>query len=643
MFRKKISAFAKALISFSSWGVVLGIVIAVMLSYFVVPCWYSLSIEVAARQTLYSTATGAVTTILAISLSLSLFSVQHAASQYTPGMLRYYVRDPRTWIIFSFFSFAAIFNFLALSNLLPSYAWLTSLILFVGCLYILGLNFVHSANSVRPTALLKKLRHEAAHLISAVPQNDSRCEEVVSQVFYLVRKAAEIRDRETYSEGLDAIVDLFRSHFQSRGSYLYGNRFSDFGYENLNSLGEFGALTSRDTFFLQSLLGRFGTIGIAAARSTSEDDVTPQYSMLACEFLGRLGMLCLRSHLFDACAESMRSIERIGLESILLHHDDALAFDNLTKIGRRALEARDWYAPMVAANSFANLLAASADGRFQVVSFELNLEEVEKFAEAVLSAGYGNRVLSPLYTPKSRGVFEHSLGMVAERALVIKNSEYPREQTHFKEEYVVTLEAAIIAHLGNVGTYSIKSRDRLVCRSIINSLYEIGRSVCLKERFVTFPNHLNNEFQAIVNWLKNFYVISEDTFAVEEVIPALEILSFDSIRQKLEPAISAAISGLKEVASRNSNSDRDEICEGILRVGIYSFELGNQEAASKCLQILKDLDIDIKATLDSLAKRFDFVNSYNLFHDLKDQAFAIFTETVSKDSLRRITMALGLA
>lgn len=617
-----------------------------MFSYFVVPYWYPLSIEVAARQALYSTATAAVTTILAISLSLSLFSVQYAASQYTPGMLRYYVRDPRTWAIFSFFSFAAIFDILALSNLLPSYAWLTSLILFVGCLYFLGLNFVHSSNSVRPTALLKKLRRNVVHLISTVPQDDSKCEEVASQVFYLVRKAAEIRDRETYSEGLDAIVEMFRSYFQTRGSYLYGNRFSDFGYENLNSLGEFGVL-GRDTFFLQSLLGKFGEIGIAAARSTPEEDANPHYSMLACEYLEGLGMLCLRSHLFEACAESMRSVERIGLESILLHHDDSLAVNKLTKIGRSALAVMDWYVPMTAANSLANLLAASADGRFRVLDFELELEEVEKFAKAALSSGYGSRVLPALYTPKSRGISKHSLAMVAESALVIKNSVYPQEQTHFREEYAKTLEAAIIAHLGHVGNFSIKSQDQLVCRDIVNSLCEIGRFVCLKERFVTFPNHLNEEFETIVKWLKSFYMASEDAFAIEEVPSALEILSFDSIREELEPAISAAISSLKDMASRDPrpkhDRSRDEICEGILRIGIYSFELGGQEEATKCVQILKEMNIDIKAAMDSLTERYDFANSYRSVYGLKDQAFALFAETVSKDSLNRFMMVLGLA
>lgn len=618
------------------WIVAMGVYVAFVLSY-LVPYWYPLKTGVAFGEALYSAAGAAIVTILAISFSFSLFTVQYAAAKYMPGMLDYYVKESKTWFVFSFFAIAAIFNFVGLSGLLPAHAWLSSLVLLVGCMYYLALNFIHSSNMVSPLALLHKLKIKTLRVVASLPENDPKIEAAMSQVFYLVRGASEIRDQETYTNGMDAITEIYHAYFQAKGNFLSGTRFLDVGLEKLNSMGEL-AVSNRDTFFLQVLFEKLGIIGVDACRSTSVLDVNPYYSMLAGHYLEQLGMTSLASYLYDASAGAIRNIEKIGLESIRLHRDDGLAVQQITAIGRQALTMKDWYVPSVAASSLANLLALSASAQVRSIDFETDLKEIQRFATQALVAGFGVRALLSLYGPQS--IFKQSLVNIARSFLTVKNSEYPMIETHPREKDVKELETALIDHLGRIAHVAFTTQDWLILKEVTTSLSEIGR-LCVPEKFKTYPDHFADELKTIVNELSSLFISVKGLrpdFS-DDLIYAIEILCFESLRNGINTVVPHALSNLKDMAEeaslRYNKREFEEICKAMIQVSVYTFALDQKELTSQCITTLTETaGAQLRELANSVIVDYE-TTGVETVQELRNEAQLIFRKGVTIELLEQ--------
>src|SRR5207253_1800651 len=84
-------------------GFIIGIVILYLFSYF------NLSIKLQ-NDIFLSTSATIVATILTVSFSISIFTIQLADQNYNHSLLMKYLKEKATWIIFTLLSVSAIIN-----------------------------------------------------------------------------------------------------------------------------------------------------------------------------------------------------------------------------------------------------------------------------------------------------------------------------------------------------------------------------------------------------------------------------------------------------------------------------------------------------------------------------------------------------
>ena len=125
--------------------------------------------DISAIQSMLPVMGEILATILAISFSIAILVIQHAASSYTASILEMYKRDYWTFVFFGYYVVSLILTITALLFSTDMYLANMALITFLYSFLILLLHFIHIIDLIDPRKIIEKAEEQCVKYIVNIP------------------------------------------------------------------------------------------------------------------------------------------------------------------------------------------------------------------------------------------------------------------------------------------------------------------------------------------------------------------------------------------------------------------------------------------------------------------------------------------
>lgn len=309
-------------------------------------------LEVNNRTSFFSTIATSLAAILAIIFSISLATIQHAASKYSPSILEYYKQDKPIIVTYLIFIISIAFAILSLSMDWSFRAIIISFILLIFCLFLVLFQFWRLTDMVNPVELIKKIRDKAIKNIIQLPKklknsikgvkarnefersliksesykefqfhsDESLHEEnkkYILQLADIIQKSALRREYETCAAGFDAIADIAKEYISIRQKDITPeDKFLQSIYEKLEAISKI-SFRNEDVPLLQEVIKAFEKIGCATTEIEVISSVSGlnQITSLSDYYIRQIGLKSIKEELWDVAAQSVRSLGQLGVSA----------------------------------------------------------------------------------------------------------------------------------------------------------------------------------------------------------------------------------------------------------------------------------------------------------------------------------------
>jgi len=593
------------------------------------------TIPIEPTETLFATSAEFIAAIIAVSFSLSILMVQHAASTYTPSLLSDYIKDISTWIVFSVLSFTVLFNLLSLILDWGQRGVFISIFLSIYSFIFLGFQFVHTSRIINPINVIERIQKRIIKYIHTIPaqvekkintleprtqferalfsnelyrwfrfHSDRSLHEPsrksIAQIVDMIQKSTLKRESETAAKGLDAISNVIEAYLKIRQTDTTPNDpFIEPIYEQLKSISNI-AFENRDVHLLRQIINAFERIGKLSTKLPLISLMQGSHHLtgLSAFYIKEIGIKASQNELWDTAAEAVMSIKEVGVTSINENKDDTLTIDRVSEF----VLFRNWYVNRAVFEAFSVLVKISIKNQMDENMLAIHLEkisETSKIAVKTLPQYRAHYVLLPLCAPSSRSLFEGSFRNLIAQTLLIKRGKFPKIETRGREEYVKNVSSDILETLRSVGLEAAKGKNALLTHDIVDSLYEIG-ILLLEEKFVTFKNHFQDELRDVVDYLEKIYIAWEGNTSIvpRDVIDSLTILAFEGMKNNQPNIASRIASILLNLSKIKAESPEDgnvaaRIVDKIQMIGIFAVEKNQKDIATQCVNLLREFDNNI--------------------------------------------------
>ncbi|MCD4713095.1 MAG: DUF2254 domain-containing protein [Clostridiales bacterium] len=574
-----------------------------------------------------------IATILAIFFSISLFTIQHAANNYTPSLLGDFKTDKKTWFVFFLFSASVVFNLLSLIFNWSLRSVCTSIVLLGFCFIFLGFQFIHTINLIDPLEVIKRIKDKAIKNITRFPKklqksikavktrnefeqsfvkselykevwfhgNESLHEEnkkYILQLTDIIQKSTLQREYETCVAGFNAIADIAEEYISIRQNDVTPeDKFLQHIYEKLEAISEI-AFRNEDVSLLQEIIKAFEKIGCATTKIEVFSSATGlnQITDLSGYYIHRIGLKSIKEELWDVSAQSVRSLGKVGVSASQknLWDNVAITSDKICEIGvNSASIKKEWFTVHISNGELARLaIYTIPDTPFYYDAIVPIIENIEKLSVKSIENIKSNTVVtvSPIIGPAS----DVSAKEMVKAALNVKNKEYPVNETHPSEKYAKDIISKIIDTLRAIGVSAAETQSRTVLDYTNDTLRDIGL-ICIGEKFVTFKENLEEELINLVNSVRVIYTACEafSSSSNSKISESLAILGIHCVENKLEKITSNIISDLLNIAIHTMKFDKSEahiIASKIGLIGVFGTERNNDVIVEKCLATLIKFD-----------------------------------------------------
>lgn len=603
---------------------VMGISSSAILAYYKI----GPSLDNSNYTSLLSTNATFIATILAVAFSISIFIIQHAASNYVPSLLKMYLKDKNTRASFSLLSIIATLN--VFGSVMTPTKLMTNIAIFSPA-YSFGLlafHFYYVTNTVSPSTIIQRIESKGRRYIQTLPQkiektvskdirSDPRIEDlakrtgssfikqvtfhrediheptklVVRQVLDLVQKAIGKREIETAEIGLKSVCNIVAEYVEVRSDdSTPDDKFISFILEQLKSLST-TAFDNRDTFTLRVLSNAYREIGISTTRIPLIGGAqTSHESTNLVVYHLEISLNAIEKDLYDGSAEAIRSIRDVGANALKQHSGDALAIHSLTEIGIKTSSGKDWYVPREICGGLSMLISTAIEAGTNSTRIGLDLESVSKLSVKIITTLPVNAelILLPFFGPKSKTFFKHSASMMVARALQQKNGEFPIIEIRAREKYVQDVIEDIVRMMSASGLAAAKIKDTMLCSDIAQSLFEIA-SICVREEFVTFSEGLIDRVDEAIASILSLYqaFVGSHAIITHETLDNLVFLAFEAMRSERETVAIDVIKDMTDISLRIYKEHKHEAKELVTRVvmvGVYAVD-NNHDSIAKSSRI----------------------------------------------------------
>jgi hypothetical protein len=528
-------------------------------------------------------------TVLAISFSIAIIVIQHAASSYTASILETYKRDVLTLVFFLYYVFSLVLTILAMQFSPDLNLANMALTTFLFSFPLLLLQFIHIIDLVDPRKIIEKAEKKCIAHIDSIPskiqsmikskkptneidkflvktplyrqfifQSEYTLQEPIRKQVLLINdiinKAISRREIETSIIGFNALSKIVKSYVAIRKEDIVSDdRFIEYVYNQLVSVFTIG-LDNKDTALMQEILHAIEDIG----RTTTNLKVLQgpnQMTNLAMAHIRDFGLQALKKGFTDTATIAAVSIKAVGLSAIQRTNDEGLAADYILEIGEKGVEGKNSYVLAVALNQLKELLIAAVSSKVNIHSAPTQI--LKRISKLGLMSIQSKIDYWAFQTSLFTMLPEYSIRAVAVAALQLKNAEYPQIETHFREEYTKGILSKLIQTLSGIAIAASKTNSTHTLRSSVDCLLDVTL-LMIKEKFKTVAEGLKAEILLVVKALKASY---------------LPIASF-SFRNEWFLSIPA------------------EIGDAITSIAVFSMEF-SKEVTLECLDTLHHLSLEM--------------------------------------------------
>jgi hypothetical protein len=491
----------------------------------------------ASVQTMLSSIGAILATILAISFSIAIIVIQHAASNYTASIIESYKRDDLTLLFFSYYVGALIFSIMGLQFSNDLYIVNMILVTFIFSFFILGLHFIHIINLIDPRNIIERAEKHCIKYITSIPSkvqsiikkikpsttyersivstplyrqfvfyNDSTLQEPIKKQVLLINdvinKAASRREIETSIKGFQAITRITRNYITIRkDDFTTQDKFLE--YINAQLLTAFSlGLDNKDTALMQEVLYAFTEIGCLTTELKSSECYPPQSTNLVFTHIRDLGMKALEQDFVDVSTIAMESMKKVGYSAIQKNGGEGLSSDYIFEMGKAGIQKNSWYMLSIALIQLKDLL-------YGFVLFKGNVYasgRILKFIDKLASLSMENRMNHwAIQTSLFTLLPEYSIQKVAFAALKAKNEEYPEKETFQREEFSKEIMNQLVRAIGNIANTSSKLHSAHILGSSIDCLLDLSL-LMLNEKFKSLTEGFKEELLIVIKIMKSAYI-----------------------------------------------------------------------------------------------------------------------------------------
>lgn len=488
-------------------------------------------------QPILSSMAEILATVLAISFSIAIVVIQHAASSYTASILEIYKRDFLTVVFFLYYVCSLVLTIIAMQFTTNLYLANMTLVTFLFSFPILFLQFLHIIDLIDPRNIIEKAEKKCANYISSIPskiksilkskkpvnkfekylletpiyrqfifQQETILQEPIRKQVLLINdvinKAISRREIETSIRGFQALSKIVKNYVAIRQEdFVSDDKFLEYIYNQLLSVFTIG-LDNKDASLMQEILHALEDIGCS---TTSLKAVNGPNHMtnLAMAHIRDFGLMALEKSFADVATMAIASLKTVSLLTIQKTNSEGLASDYIFEIGEKGVQRNDWYVLGVALNQLKELLLGAVSFKVAIHAAPTQiLEHIGKLSILGTQNGIDHWALqTSLFTMMP----EYSIQAIAWAALQLKNEEYAQIETHSREEYSKGIIAKLIQTISSIATVSSRAHSSHTLGSSVDCLLDITL-LMIKEKFKTIPEGFKTEILLVVEALKASYL-----------------------------------------------------------------------------------------------------------------------------------------
>ncbi len=491
-----------------------------------------------AIQPLLTTMGGILATILAISFSIAILVIQHAAASYTASILESYKRDYLTIVFFGYYVGSLVLTIIALQLQSDLYLVNMALITFLFSFFFLFMHFIHIIDLIDPRRIIEKAENQCIKYINSIPhkiqsiiknkkprnkfdeilletplyqqfvfQSETTLQEPIRKQVLLINdvinKAVSRREIETSIRGFEGLSRIAENYINIREKdFGSEDKFLQYIYAQLLSVFTIG-LDNKDAALMQEVLHVFERIGCSTTSLKVADGSTPHVTNLAMTHIRDLSIMSFERDFVDVSTLGIDSLKTVSISSIQRNGDEGLASDYIFEIGRMGVQKNSWYVLAVALNQLKELFYGAVFFKLDVHGAPTRLlKHITKLAVLGIQKKLDRYALqTSLFTILP----EYSIRKAAWAALKLKNEEYPQIETHSREEYSKDIMSKLVRTIGGIAIVSSEAHSTHTLRSAVDCLLDITL-LMIKEEFKTIQEGFKTEILRVIKTMERSYL-----------------------------------------------------------------------------------------------------------------------------------------
>jgi hypothetical protein len=591
-------------------------------------------------ESLIDTILASLATIIAVYFSISILAIQNAASNYTASILEYYKEDGKSWVTYLYLvaglSLCGLMLNQKQSAITLSSGQSISLlnavtVLLITSFFVLALQFLHICDLVSPRTLISNAKIASLRDIKKAPSKVSAIQkatrigglqemapphlfrefvfhqneatvlkithEKLLEIIDIINKSAVKRETETYSIGLSAVAEIADNYVSLRESDATpDDKFLQEICDKLVGVSRI-AFDNRDTPLLQTNVRTLEKVGISTTRIRPLSRISGpnQLTAIVIWHIHELGTEAIQRGLWDGAAQSVWSIQDIGIKSIEHNADESLASSKILSLGMGGVIKREWPLTTACLGALSRLLFQSVLAKSEIHKDPSRImETIERLAVSAIENKLDEIALASLFPILS----ETSLGRTVSAALTVKNEKYPDIETAYREGYAKQVVSRLLECIHKIAAAAAKSDSPLILRNIFECIGGMN-DLLLKESFKTVKDGFREELLQGIRLVGSCYITRTERIHPsfvwgegEELLTNLAFVTLDQGQDEIPIACEKAIIGVSErlIELDKYGYDAPRLASRIAVIGVYALHTSNKLVAQECVSDLARFD-----------------------------------------------------
>lgn len=559
----KIFSFSKFYVSFIIFNLILTPII----------WWINQQSNLEQQSTFLSSSIEATAGIVAIVFAISILVIQHAASNYTPTVLSNFKNDKKFWFTLTYSIFTIFF--LSISLVLSWKILLVNLFYFGNTLGLLAIFFLYTFEKINPISIVRDIENNIIYECKKIPnklkekmeenakmETSGRYEYVAKAMPTVVLHAILANDPNLVSKinmyeltlrqiilqserkgdfdtsraSLYVYPTIFESYLKIIPDYEWPNdKFIEKVLEDLKSYSNEG-MQKNEKILLEDLFATYkksGEVFTNNIRVFENQFATNQPLHLCIYHLNEFAKKLLLREEYDLGANAIRAMGELGNLSAENFRHEHLTIDNMTKLAMLCIQKRDFFVPNIVMHESFKIIRTLIKNLGEKYTIKESIELLSKMLGEFEKHGINDMSLMGGFTD----ITDNGVIPCVIECLQVKNGNYERFQTSFREKFTKTIISNLIELVGTLGRAS-KQSGQVVMASTCADCLTIIAGLIAPQEYKSIETKHEEELRGIISILaslqdkENRTVLSNVKHRISEVIVNCYDNGYDEVAEK---------------------------------------------------------------------------------------------------------------